>query len=69
MYHYCTIIMAKFNDSQVLKLLIERINELYAVLPSEPTGFRALDLFDFGRRSVLDSLYQALSFYQDYEFD
>lgn len=61
--------MEKFNDSQVLKLLIARINELYRVIPSESTGSHDLDLFDSGRRSVLDSLSSALSFYQDYEFD
>ena len=61
--------MPKFNDSQVLKLLIERINELYGVLPSESTGSHDLDLFDSGRRSVLDSLSEALSFYQDFKFD
>lgn len=60
--------MAKFNDSQLLQLLIERINELYCSFNNERLSYD-LDLFDSGRKSVLDSLSEALSFYQDYEFD
>lgn len=61
--------MAKFNDSQILKLLINRINELYAVIPESSSSSNDLNLFYAGYRSSLDSLSEALSFYQVYEFD
>lgn len=61
--------MAKFTDKQVLQLLIERINEMTASLNDGSTGSADLDLFDAGRRHVLDSLSYALDFYSQYEFD
>lgn len=61
--------MAQFNDSQILKLLINRINELYAVIPENLSDSPDLNLFYTGYRSSLDSLSEALSFYQSYKFD
>ena len=48
--------MAKFSDKQVLQLLISRINEMTASLPEGSSGSADIDLFDAGRRAVLDSL-------------
>ena len=61
--------MAKLTDKQVLQLLLNHIHDLYNQLPSESTGSSDLDIYDAGRRSVLDSVSSALNFYQNYDFD
>ena len=60
--------MAKFNDSQILQLIIERVNEIRSLIP-ESTGSHDLDLYDAGRRSVIDSFAFCIDFYSDYEYD